>query len=404
MNATETRGGPPGLDRKAALKLVILFGVVSLLADMTYEGARSITGPFLGVLGASGAVVGTVAGLGELAGYGLRLLSGVAAERSGRFWAFTLAGYAVNLLAVPFLALAGSWPAASVLMIVERTGKAVRSPARDTMLSYATHRTGRGFGFGLHEAMDQTGAVLGPLLVAFMLSRTGGYRAGFAVLAIPAVAALAVLARARFLHPHPERFEAGAAQGEAARSRALPRAFWIYVAAVALTAAGFADFPLVAFHLQRDALFAAGAIPLLYALAMGVDAGAALLFGKLFDRRGMGVLAGAAAVTALSAPMVFLGGAAFAVAGVVVWGIGMGAQESIMRAAVADLVPPARRGSAYGFMNAAYGGAWFLGSAAMGFLYDRSPAALAAFAVLAELAAIPVFLVAARAGRSAPGE
>ncbi len=382
------------MSRSAAFRLIILFGVVSLLADMTYEGARSITGPFLAVLGASGAAVGVVAGLGELVGYGLRLLTGYAAERTGKVWAFTLVGYAVNLFSVPFLALAGSWPVAGALMIAERTGKAIRAPARDAMLSHAAKEVGTGKAFGIHEAMDQIGAVAGPLGVAGVMYVFGGYRLGFGWLVIPAVAAMAVLFRTRRLYPDPRRLEAAAAAGGG--STAIPRVFWVYVGAVALTAAGFADFPLVAFHLEKASVVPAGSIPLLYALAMAVDAGAALLFGWFFDRLGIGVLAVAALVTSGFAPLVFLGGTALAVAGIAVWGIGMGAQESIMRAAVAEMIPAARRSSAYGIMNAGYGGAWFLGSAAMGFLYDRSRLGITAFAVGMQLLSIPVFLVVAR--------
>ncbi len=382
------------MSRSAAFRLIILFGVVSLLADMTYEGARSITGPFLAVLGASGAAVGVVAGLGELVGYGLRLLSGYAAERTGKVWAFTLVGYAVNLFSVPFLALAGSWPVAGALMIAERTGKAIRAPARDAMLSHAAKEVGTGKAFGIHEAMDQIGAVAGPLGVAGVMYVFGGYRLGFGWLVIPAVAAMAVLFRTRRLYPDPRRLEVAAAAG--GESTAIPRLFWVYVAGVALTAAGFADFPLVAFHLEKASVVPAGSIPLLYALAMAVDAGAALAFGYLFDRAGIGVLAVAALVTSGFAPLVFLGGTALAVAGIAVWGIGMGAQESIMRAAVAEMIPAARRSSAYGIMNAGYGGAWFLGSAAMGFLYDRSRLWITAFAVGMQLLSIPVFLVTAR--------
>jgi MFS family permease len=389
------------VSRSTAFRLIILFGVVSLLSDMTYEGARSITGPFLGFLGASGAVVGVVAGLGELAGYGLRLVSGYAAERTGKMWGFTLIGYAVNLFSVPFLALAGSWPVAGALMITERTGKAIRSPARDAMMSHAAKEVGTGKAFGIHEALDQIGAVTGPLGVAAVMHFLGGFRLGFGWLVIPAVAAMIVLFRTRHLYPDPRRLEPeapapGAPASTPPAATAIPRVFWVYVGAVALTAAGFADFPLVAFHLEKASVVPAGSIPLLYALAMGVDAGAALLFGRFFDRAGIGVLAVAALVTAGFAPLVFLGGTALAVAGIAVWGIGMGAQESIMRAAVAEMVPAARRSSAYGIMNAGYGGAWFLGSAAMGFLYDRSPIWITVFAVGMELLAIPVFLVTAR--------
>ncbi len=374
---------------------VVMLGLVSLLADVTYEGARSITGPFLALLGASGAVVGVVAGLGELVGYGLRLVSGYLADRTGRYWAITLGGYAVNLLAVPLLALAGSWEVAAVLIVAERMGKAIRAPARDAMLSHATSHVGHGWGFGLHEAMDQAGAVLGPLLMAAALAFRQSYRLGFAVLLVPALLALATLALARLRYPTPRDFEEKAAT--ALEDGRFPRRFWLYLAAVALVALGYADFPLIAYHFKQAGVASDTWIPLLYAVAMGVDALAALLFGRLFDRIGLPVLAGAVLLAAGFTPLVFLGGFEAALAGMALWGIGMGAQESIMRAVIPTMVPPERRGTAYGFFNAGYGLFWFAGSATMGFLYDVSMPALIAFSVTAQLAAVPVLILLLRA-------
>ena len=381
---------PHSLSKTAAITFVVLMGVVSLLADLTYEGARSITGPFLALLGASGAVVGVVAGIGEFIGYGLRLLSGYITDRTGRYWTITLAGYAVNLLAVPLLALAGSWELAAVLIVAERMGKAIRAPARDAMLSHATSQVGHGWGFGLHEALDQIGAVLGPLLMAAILAFRESYRMGFAVLLIPALLALTLLLIARSRFPHPRDFElAASTRLEAQR---FPRAFWIYLAAVALVALGYADYPLIAYHFKQTGLAPDAWIPIVYAVAMGVDALAALIFGRLFDRFGLPVLAGAVLLAAFFAPLAFLGSFEMAVAGMALWGVGMGAQESVMRAAIPAMVPPERRGTAYGFLNAGFGLFWFVGSAAMGFLYDVSLTALVVFSVAAQLAAVPVLL------------
>jgi MFS family permease len=377
--------------QNTAMTFVVLLGVVSLFGDMTYEGARSITGPYLAALGASATVVGIVAGLGELIGYGLRLVSGYISDRTGRYWAMTLVGYAVNLLAVPALALTGQWPAAALLMIAERTGKAIRTPARDAILSHATQEMGRGWGFGLHEAMDQIGAVLGPLIVAavlFVRQGDGGYRTGFALLLIPALLALATLVLARWRYPHPRDLETSTA---ALAGKGLDRRFWWYLVAVGLIALGYADFPLIAYHFEKANVVAGSSIPLFYATAMGVDALAALVFGRLFDRWGFPVLAGGAALAALFAPLVFLGSSGLALLGVGLWGIGMGAQESVMRAGVAEMVAADRRGTAYGFFNAGYGLFWFLGSALMGVLYDTSINALVLFAVVVQLLAIPLF-------------
>jgi len=375
--------------RRRALGFVVLLGVVSLFADMTYEGARSITGPFLALLGASGAVVGFVAGLGELIGYELRLLSGYLADRTKRYWGIAIFGYALNLLAVPAIALAGRWEVAALLMIAERTGKAIRNPSRDVMLSHATSHIGRGWGFGLHEALDQIGAVLGPLLAAGVLSLNGSYRQAFALLGVAAALALLTLVAARVTYPNPSELEGRTK----IQGRGLGRAYWLYLVAAALVAAGYADFPLIAFRLAKDGSAPAAWIPVLYAIAMGVDGLAALAFGKLFDRLGLSVLAVVVVASSAFAPLVFLGGLPLVVLGMVCWGIGMGAQESVMRAAIADLVPTDRRGTAYGLFNAGYGLAWFLGSVLIGALFDVSVAWVVAFCLVTQLAAVPVLLL-----------
>ncbi len=393
-SATGSTVNSSAISAAAALRFVILLGVVSLLADVTYEGARGITGPYLAVLGASGAVVGITAGLGELAGYGLRLFSGFLSDRTRRYWTFTIVGYAVNLAAVPMLALAGRWETAVFLIIAERAGKAIRTPARDVMLSQAAGRIGHGFGFGLHEALDQIGAILGPLVVAAVLFFKGGYRAGFAVLLLPAVAALLVLAAARRQYPRPRDFEISPAAGEG--TGGFPLRFWIFIAAAALTAAGYADFALIAYHFKKSNFAPDVWIPVFYSAAMAADALAAIGFGRLFDRKGMSVLAGGAFLSAFFAPLVFLGGRGAAFLGTVLWGIGMGIQESILRAAVAGMAPVSKRGTAYGIFNFGYGLFWFLGSALMGFFYDVSLPALVVFSAGIQFASIPLFLLAGR--------
>lgn len=373
-----------------ALRFIVLLGFVSLCADATYEGARSITGAYLGILGASGTVVGLVAGSGELIGYGLRLLIGYLSDRTRQYWSITTLGYFINTAVVPLMALAERWEVLAGLMIAERTGKAIRTPPRDVLLSHAAIQVGRGFGFGLHEAMDQIGAVTGPLLVTAVLASRGSYSGGFSVLAIPAVLGLVVLLIAQRFYPNPREFEPTVQnlQGEG-----LPRRFWIYLGAVAAIAAGYVDFPLIAFHLQQSGMNQPTQIPLLYALAMGVDAIAALVFGYWFDRIGMTTLMIAIFLSLGFAPLIFIGGSTFAVLGMVLWGIGMGAQESILKAVVAGMVLPERRGSAYGLFNTGYGLAWFVGSTLMGALYDRSLIALVIFSVFIQLVAIPVLWI-----------
>ncbi|HXJ80238.1 MAG TPA: MFS transporter [Candidatus Methylomirabilis sp.] len=380
--------------RRRALRFVLLVGVMSFFADATYEGSRGILGPYLALLGASGAAVGIVTGFGELVGYGLRLVSGRAADRTRQFWPITIFGYVVQMVAVPALALAGSWPVAAGLLILERAGKATRNPPRDVMLSHAGKQLG-GYGwvFGMHEALDQFGALVGPLVVALVLARRGDYRSAFAILAAPAVMTLAVLAVARVLYPRPEEMETHPPD---VHGKGLPRVFWIYLAGAALVGAGFADFPLIAFHFQKASTVSGGWVPVFYGVAMGVSGTGSLLFGRLFDRRGLGVLVPLTLVSALFAPLVFLGGFWAALAGSAVWGLGIGVHESIVPAAVAPMVPPERRASAYGLFTAGYGLFWFLGSAAIGILYDVSIPVTIAFCVALELAAIPFFLAARR--------
>ena len=272
------------MPKQSSLKFVVLIGVVSLFADMTYEGARSITGPYLALLGASGTVVGIVAGFGELVGYGLRLVSGYLSDRTKSYWPITLFGYVINMLSVPLLALTGLWQSAAALIILERTGKAIRNPPRDAMLSHATKEIGHGWGFGLHEALDQTGAMIGPLIVSWILYLNGSYREGFAVLLVPALLALAVLLATRLIYPHPQDLEEISSDLEA---KGLSRQYWLYLGASGLIAAGYVDFPLIAYHFEKTQLApAASWIPIFYALAMGADALAALLLGRPIRPRG----------------------------------------------------------------------------------------------------------------------
>lgn len=381
-----------------ALRFVVLVGIMSFFADFTYEGSRGILGPYLALLGASGTAVGIVTGFGELAGYGLRLVSGRVADRTHKFWPITIVGYIVQMAAVPALALAHSWTAAGALLILERVGKATRNPPRDVMLSHAGAQLGGiGWAFGLHEALDQFGALFGPILVALVLARHGDYRLAFGVLLIPALIMLLLLAVARWLYPRPEQME----ESPPSTARGLPRRFWIYLAGAALVAAGFADYPLIAFHFQKTGNVSGSWVPVAYAIAMGVSGAGSLLFGRLFDRRGLRVLIPLTIVTALYAPLVFFGGFRGGVVGAAIWGLGTGVHESLMPAAVAPMVARSSRASAYGLFTGIYGLAWFLGSVVIGVLYDISVAATVAACLFFVLASVPIFffLISARGER-----
>ncbi|HUB37364.1 MAG TPA: MFS transporter [Streptosporangiaceae bacterium] len=380
-----------------ALKFVLLVGVMSFFADFTYEGSRSVIGPFLGTLGAGALAIAVISGLGEFLGYGLRLFSGRGADRTGRYWPITIGGYVVQMAAVPLLALAGNWEVAAVLIIAERVGKATRNPPRDAMLSHAAREMGYGWGFGVHEALDQFGAMFGPLLVALVLAVTNrDYTLAFAALAAPAAITLTLVLVARRFFPRPQDLSAGPAD---VTTSGLPREFWIYLAGAALVAAGLADFPLIAFHFQQASTVAAPIVPVFYAVAMAVSGTGSLIFGRLLDKSGIGVLIPLTVAGAAYAPLVFLGGVWPAVFGVALWGLGMGAQESIIPAAVAPMVSPDSRASAYGLFTGAYGTAWVIGSVVIGLLFEVSLGAVTAFAVAAQLTAIP-FLVVVRMRRS----
>lgn len=377
------------ISKQSAIKFIILVGFVSLFADMTYEGARSITGPYLAILGANATIVGFVAGFGEFIGYGLRLVSGFIADRTEKYWLITIIGYTLNMLAVPLLALAGYWWIAAVLMILERTGKAIRNPARDAMLSHAGHRIGLGWGFGLHEMLDQIGAMLGPFIVAAALFYHESYQFSFAILAVPALIALIILFSARFQYPHPKSLEVTQINLETENIRS-NKTYWIYLAGACLIGAGYADFPLVAFHFQKTEILPKVWIPLAYGIAMGIDGLAALLLGYLYDRIGFIVLILVSLLSSLFAPLVFFGGFKLALLGVALWAIGMGAHESLMRAIIAKMIPSTKRASAYGIFNMMYGLFWFLGSVCMGILYDFSILALVVFSMVIQTAALPV--------------
>jgi MFS family permease len=374
-------------ERKQALRFIVCLGVVSLFADMTYEGAHSIVGPFLKDLGANATQVGLIAGLGEMMAASLRFFSGRLADRTRAYWTIAIFGYLINMLVVPAMAFAGNWQMAALLVVAERTSKSLRGPARDVLLSEATGKIGHGWGFGLHAAMDQTGAVLGPLLMFAAVARTQHFGPAFLRLVFPAAGALIALLTARFFFP-----QAGVAAPRQTKQQTLPRVFWMYVAAAGMLALGFVDFPLLSYHFEKTALTQPAVIPLLYAGAMGVNGITALIFGKLFDRYGIAVLSFGILISLLALPLGFLGGFRGAVAGVACWATGLGVQDATLRSGVAQVVSMAKRGSAFGAFNGVYGVAWFLGSAAMGMLYDRSIAALVIFGMVAQAASAIMFL------------
>ncbi len=378
----------PATAKRAALQVILLLGIVSAFGDITYETARSVSGPYLLLLGAGAGAVGVVSGLGEFLGYALRLASGYLVDRARAYWLATFIGYGL-LLCVPLLAFAGRWETAAALLVLERMGKAIRSPARDAILAHAAHQTGRGWGFALHEALDQIGAMAGPLLFTAVFAVRGSYRDGLGMLWIPALLTLATLGVARLRIPTPQRLEVEASQVDAPAR--LSRIYWLYAGFVFLSVSGFAAFPLLAYHWTAQSLVPPGWIPVLYAGAMGMDALAALAVGKIYDRIGLRALA---IVPFITLPIPFLGfsqslGLIFIA--VALWGVGMAVHETILRAAIADLTRSGKRGTAYGIFNAIYGAAFFFGGALMGMLYEAALAGVMIFAAVCQALALGVY-------------
>jgi MFS family permease len=357
---------------------VVAFGVVSLLADMVYEGARSIIGPYLATLGASATVVGLVAGAGEFIGYAFRVVSGYAVRRTKHYWTWTTIGYTLTVVSVPLIGVTGMLAPALLLYGTERLGKAVRSPAKDTLLSHASYRTGRGSAFGVHQALDQTGAVLGPLLLAGILAwREGDYRLAFGALAVPGALVLVLLLWLRARVPDPGRYEPAGARGTreapdvTVEDRSLPPVFWHYAAAVGVLSCGVVSFPLLAFHAQTEGLLGDAAVPLLFALAMAVDGASGVLVGRLYDRRGARVLLAVPVAAAFSA-VAFADSTALVWIGVAVWGVVNGVLDSTVKAVVSELVAGPARAVAFGWLAFVRGVGLLVAGGLLGVAYDIS--------------------------------
>ena len=389
---------------------IILFGIVSLFSDMTHEGASSIRGAYLSLLGASAATIGFISGLGELVGYSMRYVFGKLTDKSKQYWPMTIAGYVLDIIAVPALALVGEhgWIAACVLLVIQRMGKAIKKPAKDTIMSFAASQEGVGKSFGIQEVLDQIGAFIGPvLLYLVMLFKTEGttfeiYSTCFAVLAIPGAITLILLIVTRCKFPNPEHFEPEPKEYVPFK---IKKEFILYIAGISLFAFGFIDYSIIIMHVSRtyshlasglsdtSALVSTGSLPLLYAGAMLVDAVASLFFGMMYDKNGVKALVWSTVISAPFAVFVFaFDSVPMLLIGVALWGVGMGAQESILKAAVTSMVPKASRATGYGVFECSFGAFWFLGSWLMGVLYDVSIPAMIAVSVIAQLAAIPLYI------------
>ncbi len=375
-----------------AFTFVLTMGVVNLFGDVTYEGGASINGPFMASLGASAAAVSITAGAGEFLGYSLRLGAGYLADRTGRYWLITFAGYVINLFAVPAMALAWNWQTAAAFILAERIGRALRKPTVEAMLSYTTGELGKGWVYAVNTALDEIGATIGPLLIALVLFLKGDYRTGYALLLISAVSALLALVVARVNFPLPSRLEQG--QTAPARSFALP--YWLYMLAGALFAAGLMSFELISYHLSKSKVASEQWIPVLLAASTAFGVLASLALGRLYDHLGLPVVIGAVCLSAPFSPLVFLGDFQLVLIGMLLWGVGYATQDTLLKALVAEVLPEGKRNLAFGLYYAGYGVGWLVGSIVTGLLYDRSMTALIVFSIAMQLLAVPVFALARR--------
>jgi MFS family permease len=382
--------------KKKALLFILMLGIISFFSDFTHEGGRSIYGPYLNLIGATVFAVAFASGLGEFIGHALRLLTGYIADKTRKYWLMMFLGYALNLLAIPLLAFVKpeAWQIAIVLILLERVGKAVRAPAKSALTSFTAPHLGAGKAFAINEALDQLGAFLGPLTVYWVISRKEGntletYQHSFLMLGIFAIITLMIIVFARFKYPNPDQFE------PKSKSIQLPtqKAFWLYMIAIGFLAMGFIDYPIISYHLSLDVNFNIKLIPLIYAFAMGVDAIAALFFGHFFDKKGIYALIIAMVLAMFATPFVLLlSGTTALIIGVAFWGIGMGAQESILKAVVAVMIPKERRATGYGVMSTVFGFSWMIGSLIIGLLYPISLMLVVVFAITMHLISI-IFLM-----------
>lgn len=397
-----------------AMLFILMFGLVSLFSDMTHEGASSIRGAYLSLLGASAGTIGFISGLGELIGYSMRYVFGRITDKTKSYWPMTIAGYVLDVLAVPALALVGKngWIAACILLVIQRMGKAIKKPAKDTLMSFAASQEGVGKSFGIQEVLDQIGAFLGPvLLYLVMLFKTDGdtykiYSLCFAVLAIPGAITLILLLITKTKFPNPQHFEPEPREYVPFKMK---KEFVLYIAGISLFAFGFIDYSIVVMHVsktfealssdlaQTGSLVTSGTLPLLYAGAMLVDAVSALLFGLLYDKKGVSALV---ISTIISAPfsifIFYFHSVPMLLIGIALWGVGMGAQESILKAAVTSMVPKQSRATGYGIFECSFGVFWFLGSWLLGVLYDISIPAMVIISVAAQLVAIPLYIASSK--------
>jgi MFS family permease len=370
--------------RNKAYLGILLLGTVSLLGDVVYEGSRGIVPDYLKFLGATAFVVGLVGGLGDFLGYTMRLVSGFLVDATRAYWVFILLGYGL-IASIPLLGIATGLEIAILLVLLERLGKALRAPSRDTVLSIVSKGVGSGKAFGIHELLDQVGAIIGPLFVAaFMFYSSNDYHYTFSLLFIPFIMLLVALVytyrkigsqTAVYEQKRPEE-----------RIRKLSKPFYIYTLAVLLNTVGLIPYTLILFKAATilDPAQQQWMIPLIYVLIQGVDAPAAILSGYAFDKLGIRVLI-LPFLLSIFPPLLAMASSELPmlIASAAIFGLVLGMQESIYRAAVAELTPISSRGTAYGIFNTAYGVGFLISGVVFGWMIDnQAPFAFTVFYAL----------------------
>ena len=365
---------------------IFLLGLVSLFADFVYEGSRSILGPYLLLSGAGVIFVSFIAGFGEFIGYFLRILFGYWADKTKKYWLFILIGYGLTCLTVPLMAFTNNYVIIGILVLLERLGKSIRTPSRDTIISFVGSRYGQGTSFGIHQFLDQMGAILGPIFISFILFMgNNDYKLSFLLLSIPAVFTMSLLFWAKHKYSLMDQIEKNSESKKNFESKnnsknirdfkqsrdfRQSRNFWIYTIASGFIAFGFIDFFLISYHYKLLGLVSDGVIPLVYSFAMFVAGLSSLVLGRIFDRYGVGVLLFSVFFASFSSFMIFLFKSYLVIwVSMVFWGLGLGVQGSVMKAYISKIVDRDQRAFAFGIFNSVYGISWFLGSVLMGYLY-----------------------------------
>ncbi len=387
-------GKPALVSATSAFTFVLILGIVNLFADFTYEGGAAINGQYLASLGATAFAISAIAGFGEFLGYTLRSIAGYAADRTGKYWLITFLGYAINLLAVPAMALAGNWQIAALLILAERVGRAFRKPTIEAMLSYSTGKHGKGWVYSLNTALDETGAALGPLLVAGALYLKADFRTTYSLLLVSSLLAIAFLALARLKFPLPEKLEEGGPS--TASQTSFTTAYWLYMIGGTCFAAGLMSFELVAYHLSSSGVVTEYRTPLFLAFATLSAIFASLVLGNWYDRVGIPSVIAGVLIASLFSPLVFLGGFWTALIGMLLWGVGYAVQDTLLKVLIASVLPKGKRNLAFGLFYLGYGGGWLIGSIVTGLLYEHSRPALVGFAIVAQLLSLPFFVMGAR--------